>query len=266
MIFLKYLILIVLSISACAYAAPFCVAHRGNNVSELENSKAAIISAAELGVGGIEFDIQHSKDKVALVMHDNNLERVVKKSTGCPVDIDIKNLSFNTIREKCELLNGEKIPSLEDVLIMLKHYSSKLIIEFKDMPQVVDMLLINKYYHDELDRIIFLSFKVKHLQKIVKWRKTLHFLKDTKVIHLKKVLSTRYRGFDGLNARFMFKFNVRRLQKKGKLVGAYTKSSARKVRKYLRKGVDFITTNNPKQCMEELILFNSSSDNFNKSI
>jgi len=56
-------------------ALPQVVAHRGNAAEYPENSLPALRSALELGARWVEFDVQLTKDRVPVVLHDDNLAR-----------------------------------------------------------------------------------------------------------------------------------------------------------------------------------------------
>ena len=65
----------------CFDHEPLVVAHRGNsgeNNSPAENTIAAFQRCADLGVWGIEFDVQWTKDDIPVVIHDNNTARTFK--------------------------------------------------------------------------------------------------------------------------------------------------------------------------------------------
>ena len=99
------------------------IAHRGACKEELENSYSAFDLALSSGAKRIEFDIQCTKDHRFVVIHDDDLERV----TGHPGKVSESTL---TELNKLRLLNGDPIPTLED---MLQRYRSQieLNLEFK---------------------------------------------------------------------------------------------------------------------------------------
>ena len=55
---------------------PQIIAHRGNAAEFPENTLQALASAVELGVKHLEFDVQLTSDRVPVVLHDADLERV----------------------------------------------------------------------------------------------------------------------------------------------------------------------------------------------
>jgi glycerophosphoryl diester phosphodiesterase len=58
---------------------PEIIAHRGNAAEFPENTLQSLSSAVELGVKHIEFDVQLTADKVPVVFHDADLERVADR-------------------------------------------------------------------------------------------------------------------------------------------------------------------------------------------
>jgi glycerophosphoryl diester phosphodiesterase len=58
---------------------PRIVAHRGNAAEFPENTLAALGSAVELGVRHVEFDVQFTADRVPVVIHDSDLQRVGRR-------------------------------------------------------------------------------------------------------------------------------------------------------------------------------------------
>ncbi len=63
-----------------ATALPQIIAHRGNAAEFPENTLPALASAVELGLKHIEFDVQLTADKVPVVFHDADLNRVADRS------------------------------------------------------------------------------------------------------------------------------------------------------------------------------------------
>ncbi len=99
---------------------PFAImAHRsGGRTSDLlpasENSVEIIKLASRLGATGIEIDVRYTKDGVPILYHDNTLNlRLIKKSglTG-----PIEDYTYQQLNTLVRLVNGEKIPTLEEAL------------------------------------------------------------------------------------------------------------------------------------------------------
>jgi glycerophosphoryl diester phosphodiesterase len=85
------------------------VAHRGNTGepgAAKENTMSAFKRCQQLGVWGIEFDIQWTADGVPVVIHDDNTARVFASPA-----LTIAETRFAEIRQKFPL-----IPSLDEVI------------------------------------------------------------------------------------------------------------------------------------------------------
>lgn len=99
---------------------PFSImAHRsGGRTSDLlpasENSVEMIKLASRLGATGIEIDVRFTKDGVPVLYHDNTLNlRLIQKNglTG-----PLEDYTYQQLTTLVRLINGEKIPTLEEAL------------------------------------------------------------------------------------------------------------------------------------------------------
>ena len=94
-----------------AFAGKF-FAHRGlhdGTPQAPENSMAAFKRAKEAGYG-VEFDVQYTLDRQAVVFHDETLKRV------CGVDKKVRELTYAQLQEYTLLGGQERIPLLSQVL------------------------------------------------------------------------------------------------------------------------------------------------------
>jgi len=90
--------------------------HRGAGHLELENTLKAFNKAVELGIDGVELDVWLTKDDVPVVVHGDEVGRV--KFQGDLEEI-IGEIEFESLKTYT-LRNGEKIPTLEEVLDLCK--------------------------------------------------------------------------------------------------------------------------------------------------
>ena len=88
------------------------IGHRGAMGYELENTLESINKAIELGVDGIEIDVFKIKSGEIVVFHDEYVDKL-SDGSGKIEDYNLKDL------KKLKLLNGSRIPLLEDVLDLL---------------------------------------------------------------------------------------------------------------------------------------------------
>lgn len=101
-------------------------AHRGASHKQIENSLVAFNQAIADGAEGIELDVQRTKDGKLIVYHDEN----VKRLTG--VNKFVWELTWSEVQELRLQETEEKIPSLEEVLVLMKNTNLLINIELKN--------------------------------------------------------------------------------------------------------------------------------------
>ncbi len=107
------------------------VAHRGDMTNYAENTLPAIQAAVDLGMTWVEIDIQLSKDRVPMVVHDHTLSRIVgiSKHVSELDAIELKSLCLKTEPHQIEPVS---IPTLEQVVCLLdRHENITLFVEVK---------------------------------------------------------------------------------------------------------------------------------------
>lgn len=114
------------------------LAHRsGGRTSDLlaisENSLEMIGFTENFGSTGIEIDVRLTKDNVPVLYHDEDINiRLTRKS---PLNGPLINYTFAEISTFIRLVNGEKIPTLEDALLKVVD-STNLKVVWLDMKSV----------------------------------------------------------------------------------------------------------------------------------
>ena len=79
-----------------------------------ENSLLGVLNAEDFGVRGLEFDVRLTKDNVPICVHDATIDtRLTQKG---PLSGNWDQYTFNLISSYVRLLDGEKVPSVEQVL------------------------------------------------------------------------------------------------------------------------------------------------------
>lgn len=106
-------------------------AHRGATEHAPENTIAAFHAAIELGVAGIELDVQRTRDGVLVVIHDEQVERT---SNGHG---KVANLTFDELRafdfsHGHRSHRGIRIPTLQEVLDLVAPTDVLLNVELKN--------------------------------------------------------------------------------------------------------------------------------------
>ncbi|MGN1402226.1 MAG: glycerophosphodiester phosphodiesterase [Bacillus sp. (in: firmicutes)] len=98
------------------YKKPWIVAHRGASGTCPENTLAAFRKAINCGADLIELDVRLTKDGQLAVIHDATLERTTN-GQGNVIDFTMEELQvFDAGSWKGDGFQGEKIPSLQEVL------------------------------------------------------------------------------------------------------------------------------------------------------
>lgn len=136
-------------------------AHRGLPVKFAENSLEGFRYAATHGAEGVEFDVHLTKDKVPVVMHNEEIDRTTDGSGY------IKDYTLSEIR-KFHLKNGEPVPMLRELFEILQDKDLYINLEFKtnkvhDKGIEAIVLALAKEYHF-VHPIIFSSFNYQTLK------------------------------------------------------------------------------------------------------
>lgn len=150
------------------------IAHRGFSGKYPENTRVAFEKAIEIGADMIELDITISKDKIPVVIHDDTLDRTTS-GVG-----KVRNTSFQKLifldagSWKNPKFSEEKIPTLEEVLSLIKKSKIGLNIEIKSSAyeknisesciEIQTLRLIEKYKLQK--RIVISSFETKVLLRL----------------------------------------------------------------------------------------------------
>jgi glycerophosphoryl diester phosphodiesterase len=144
------------------------IAHRGSSGVAPENTIAAIKQAIIDKSHYIEIDVQMTKDKKIVAIHDLTVDRTTN-SKGL-----VKNKSLNELQSLDsgswfnEKFKNEKIPTLEQVLDELDE-DLKLIIEVKnnnnEYPGIEKIITAIVSAHPSKARIIYKSFSKKVLDR-----------------------------------------------------------------------------------------------------
>jgi glycerophosphoryl diester phosphodiesterase len=113
---------------------PFTSAHRGFSTAAPENTMAALEAAWKAGATAVEIDVRLSSDGELLLMHDRNVKRTTSGQGA------VSELSWTELQRLdagswfAERFTGERIPSLEEVLIWARGKVG-LLVELKNFPE-----------------------------------------------------------------------------------------------------------------------------------
>ncbi|MEC7183602.1 MAG: glycerophosphodiester phosphodiesterase family protein [Bdellovibrionota bacterium] len=143
------------------------IGHRGAMGEYPENTLGSIEWALKKGCDGVEIDIHLSLDGELVVIHDSTLMRTTKEKGF------VKEKKFEDLR-KLDAGKGEKIPSLEEVLNLVKSFQGTVIFVEIKVPgceqKVINALnktemesrsIVKCFHHLPLKKIKELNSKIK---------------------------------------------------------------------------------------------------------
>jgi glycerophosphoryl diester phosphodiesterase len=110
------------------------IAHRGASAYAPENTMAAFMKAAQLGIKWVEFDVMLSALEEPVIFHDDILERTTN-GRGLINDYPYNYLStLDAGRWFAPAFSGERIPLLRQLLVFLSEMQMFANVELKCLP------------------------------------------------------------------------------------------------------------------------------------
>ncbi len=230
-------------------------AHRGVRKDFPENTMSAFRAALDMGLDGIELDVQRTADGKLVICHDEHLKRLTGE------DCYLKDLTWSQLSE----LNAghyfpgapeEKIPSLEEFLSWFAWTSLIVNIEIKNSvfpyPLIESEILeaIDAYKLQE--RVIISSFNLQSVIEMKKLAPNVDCGYLFKRWPHKALNIAREHGLDSLHPHYFnvlapgFLANCRR---HGVPVRVWTVNRPSFMRISYRKAVDVLMTDDPKQAL-----------------
>lgn len=152
-------------------------AHRGASGYAPENTLEAFQKAIDMEADGIELDVQMTKDGRLVVIHDETINRV-SNGKGLVKDFTYEELIQFNVNKKFPELGKVKIPTLEEVYLLLKDTKLYINVELKNgiifYENLEEKVLELTSKMELCDRVIYSSFnhysvlKLKELDPLVK--------------------------------------------------------------------------------------------------
>lgn len=232
-------------------------AHRGASGSAPENTLKAFEKAIELGATAVELDI-HLVEGELYVFHDRRLEAT---SSGCGL---IDTVSADYLHNIT--VSGEAIPTLMDVLALLKPHNIEVNIELKGLsvlPAFIalyakfideqiynpDLLLISSFNHRQL-----YAFKQQYPQARVAP------LIEGVPFDLAKIVTELNAYSIHLGLSFVTQDMIEDAHRRGAKVYVYTVDFIDDIEMLAKRGVDGIFSNYPDKALATMTQINAASD------
>ena len=221
------------------------IAHRGawKNTGAPENSIAALNHAVAMGCEGSEFDVHMSADYLPLINHDPSIQGISIAKTNAVELLKMK------------LDNGEPLPTLENYLKAgMAQTKTKLILEIKPselgkessiaLARKVVTLVEKLHAQAWVDYISFDYGACLEVMKLAPYAKVAYLRGD------KTPTELAADHFFGLDYNFsVLQKNpdwIQDAKNKKLTINVWTVNDKPALEEFLKKGVDFITTNEPE--------------------
>src|SRR5919199_4292991 len=105
---------------------PLVLGHRGASALAPENTIAAFLLARQLDADGVELDVQLSRDRIPVIIHDDTVDRTTD-GHGRVRRLTILELKqFDAGAWKGDRFRGERIPTLAEVFDALADWIGKV--------------------------------------------------------------------------------------------------------------------------------------------
>lgn len=227
----------------------YIVGHRGAKGEAPENTMKAFRIGCKSSAQVIECDLNLSKDKELVVIHDDSLNRTTN-GKGKVYKYTLADL------KKFDAGDGESIPTLNEVLKLVISFRKKLIIEVKGktlerVKETTDYLLRYLESIKDLDQIIIHSFWPQAI-KLIKKRnpkiKTAILMRYS--IRPKKALSIiKSTGADGasISRYFVTKRLVKKLKEEKLNLDSWVLNNKRTFNRLKKMGVNGLITDYPSK-------------------
>ena len=231
------------------------IAHRGASGYAPENTMPAFEKALELGAEGIELDVHMTADGEIVVIHDHTIDRT-SNGRGMIKDLtleEIRKFDFGSWFD--ESFKGTTIPTLRDVLELLRDWDGLLNIEVKSGPifyQGIEEKLVDlvKEYNFG-DRVIFSSFNHYSLRDI----KAIDSSMKIGLLYMAGLVEPCiYAKRLGAEALHPLYYNIipemiEGCKKNGVKLNPFTIDDEKEIEMIMRVGVDGVITNYPDRAL-----------------
>lgn len=138
--------------------------HRGAAGLVLENTILSFKKALEMGVYGIELDIQLSADNQLIVFHDNTLDRLINQKgyISSFTSEKLKQLQISTLAEVLEIIDKKCVVNIE----IKNTRATELVIEtiedfILNKHWNYNQFIVSSFYWEALQEVKFLNSKIK---------------------------------------------------------------------------------------------------------
>ncbi len=244
-----------------ALKLPKIIGHRGACGYAPENTLESVKTAADMGCTWVELDVKLTKDDVAIIFHDDELDRTTNGS-GL-----VMNATYEEIKQLeagswfADSFAGIKIPTLEETLELLIDLDLGLNLEIKpcagrEIVTAEAALDILSRYWDETDKLLISSFSHVSLETAKEmapeWHRGL-LLDDEWPENWVELAEYLEPATININGNKVDREQVESIIDLGKPILAYTINDAQRFRTLQSWGVDGVFTDVPDVIKEAIL-------------
>lgn len=231
---------------------PKLIAHRGQNANFPENTLESFVAALACGSNYLECDVQLTADHIPVISHDITLLETAELNINIAQSLysELSMVSVGEAKRFGDTFPSTKLPKLADVIALLQSYPDSLIfIELKQ--ESFDYFGIELFVDRVLNSLpvdfqqcVLISFNLQAIQYL----KSKSALKTGWVIE--NLDETSFKAAGQLSPEFLFTHHHNCLNSSHDFSAdnwswaAYETSDPLIVEKLIKRGVDYIETDN----------------------
>ena len=220
--------------------------HRGARDERPENTLAGFQHIVDLGIKAAELDIHLSSDGHLMVFHDETLDRTTN-GTG-----PLKHKSRDEL-QRLDAGDGEKIPTLPEVLNLLLTHNFQVQIEIKDPDTVTPLITyLESLSAEQLSLLIVISFDHRTILKV---KEALPSLRTTAILYgypldpCSLVNAAKANGLS-INIEFIDEELVKRLKERNYTLTVWNANTKEQWEKMRTMDIDYLCTDVPSKIIE----------------
>lgn len=225
--------------------------HRGASGYYPENTMQAFERAIDMGCHGIETDVHLTKDGIAVLCHDEKIDRTTNGS-GLIMDFTYKELCrYDAGIKFGDEFKSQKIPTLIELLELVKDKCISVNLELKNNRieyENLEKLVIKMVYEYNLeDKTIISSFNHYSVMKCKEFdnKIKLGFLYDDPLYKPGKYGKSS--GVDALHPNYLTlkDYVIEEIKNEGLMINTYTVNDEEDMKRLVEQDIDIIITNYP---------------------
>ncbi len=222
------------------------IAHRGGASLAPENTLAAFKKAIDLGVDYLEFDVWNTFDDSLVVIHDNTINRTTNGTGTVTAMYYFQIIRWDAGSWFSPQFTGEHIPSLRQVLTLMKEKNAKACIEIKNTNITSNVVKLVEEM-GLVDQVYFCCFYIDALievKKINPQASTLLYVDPVSIALIDTVKSIGGAVISSGNGNIQAAIDY--AHQKGIQFWPWTIDDSLSMRGFIDKKVDAIITNYPQ--------------------